>query len=119
MKEGIRKYMKWLLPILFIGYTFTVSLFEHTHIIDGVIIIHSHPFKSLPDAASHQHTVAQLQLFHFLTHFSAPEGAVHPLTLYLAFGLLGLLAVPMYIRNAAWQDKSGFSRRAPPAYLSY
>lgn len=111
--------MKWLLPILFTGYTFAVSLFEHTHIIDGVVIIHSHPFKSLPGAASHQHTVAQFQLFHFLSHFSAPEGAVHPLTLHIAFGLLGLLAIPLYVRNAVRQNKTGFSRRAPPAYFSY
>lgn len=109
--------MKWLLPILFIGYSFTISLFEHTHIIDGVIIVHSHPFKSLPDAANHQHSIAQLQLFHFLSHFSAPAGAVHSLTLRLAFGLLGLLAVPLYIRNIVRQDKTGFSRRAPPACL--
>lgn len=36
-----------LLPLLFLWYIGGISLFPHTHIIDGVAVVHSHPF---PDA---------------------------------------------------------------------
>ena len=73
-------FFKWLLPIIFIGYFSCVSLFEHAHIVNGVIIVHSHRVPS--DDATHQHSsTEELQLFHFLSHFDIQDGAIQSVTI--------------------------------------
>ena len=37
--------MKWFLPVLFISYMAGITLFTHSHVVNGVTIVHSHPFK--------------------------------------------------------------------------
>lgn len=36
-------FIHCFLPLLFIWYISGISLFPHTHIVDGVTIVHSHP----------------------------------------------------------------------------
>ena len=57
------------LLIIFTSYYVSVTYFPHTHIIDGITIVHSHPFKSLPDKnpAPHSHSQNALILIHFLS----------------------------------------------------
>ena len=43
--------MKWFLPLLFIAYLGGITLFTHSHVVNGVIISHSHPFKG-----EHEHS---------------------------------------------------------------
>lgn len=70
-----------MLPIFFIVYYGSVSLFMHVHIENGVTIVHSHPFKKT-DGGVHQHaSFAEIQLFHLLTAVDAQDGAVHALDL--------------------------------------
>lgn len=67
MRKFIREHIciKLLLPVLFIAYTGSISLFPHTHIVDGCRIVHSHPFQN-----GHEHedneaeTIQQLSIFH-------------------------------------------------------
>lgn len=61
--------MKFFLPLLFLTYWGGISLFNHSHVVNGVIIVHSHPFK-----ANHQHTPDQVETIFFsaimsLLHF--------------------------------------------------
>lgn len=37
---------KYLLLILFLGFFGSITFFSHAHIVDGVTIVHSHPYKS-------------------------------------------------------------------------
>lgn len=46
------KYIKWLLPVLFIAYYSSVSLFTHVHVEHGTTIVHAHPFKKTADGGS-------------------------------------------------------------------
>ncbi len=39
------KIMRWFLPVLFISYMAGITLFTHSHVVNGVTIVHSHPFK--------------------------------------------------------------------------
>lgn len=48
--------MKCFLPLLFIAYLGGITLFTHSHVVNGVIIVHSHPFKG-----QHEHTEVQLE----------------------------------------------------------
>ena len=62
------KYIKWLLPVLFIAYYSSVSLFTHVHVEHGTTIVHAHPFKKTADGTCHHHTsLAEIQLFHMLS----------------------------------------------------
>lgn len=114
MKDKMRKYMKWILPVIFIGYFSIVSLFEHTHIVDGVIVVHSHPYKTLPDGAAHHHPVTQLQFFYFLSHFVAGDGCVASLTVSFLLFLLFSYAVPLVSPGFISLPKGALQLRAPP-----
>lgn len=70
MKKEICNYMKWLFPLLFVGYFACISLFEHAHIVDGVIVVHSHATPGGNAAVPHQHrSQSEIFQFHFLSHF--------------------------------------------------
>lgn len=58
--------MKYFLPLLFLTYWGGVTLFTHSHVVNGVIIVHSHPFKT-----GHQHTESQAETIFFLDHYVA------------------------------------------------
>ena len=76
------KYIKWLLPVLFIAYYSSVSLFTHVHVEHGTTIVHAHPFKKTADGTCHHHTsLAEIQLFHMLSSIHVMDGAIHLLRL--------------------------------------
>jgi len=41
---------------LFVGYTGSITLFCHTHIVDKQLVTHSHPYSNVPDKGQHTHT---------------------------------------------------------------
>lgn len=51
--------MKWFLPVLFISYMAGITLFTHSHVVNGVTIVHSHPFKK---GGEHSHTTVEFQI---------------------------------------------------------
>lgn len=74
----MRKYLRVLLPLLFITYYSSVALFTHVHIEQGTTIVHAHPFASAGEEGSHHHgSLAEIQLFHQLSTIVAADGAVH------------------------------------------
>lgn len=56
---------KWVLLALFASYVIAISFFTHTHVINRITYVHSHPFK-MGEKAQHTHTENQLFL---LAHF--------------------------------------------------
>lgn len=52
MKRLYLNIMKWFLPVLFISYMAGITLFTHSHVVNGVTIVHSHPFKKGPSIAT-------------------------------------------------------------------
>ena len=102
MKRAMAKYMKWLLPALFIVYYVGVSLFVHVHVEYGTTIVHSHPFKQAADGSCHQHSsLSEIQLFHLLAlqfyvtpNYKIIENPVYPDHLLPVLGKLFLRAPP-------------------------
>lgn len=107
--------MKWLLPVIFIGYYGSISLFMHVHIEHGTTIVHSHPFKKAANGDCHHHaSLYEIQLFHYLTTVHVQDGAVHPLQ-------LNFYALPFYkiTETTVYSDplspiQGKISLRAPP-----
>lgn len=115
MKDVFPKYIKWFFPILFIGYFCCVSLFEHAHVVNGVIVVHSHASKNTPFKLPHQHqSNAEIQKFHFLSHFNAPDGAVCTLTIYFAHYFLGNITVPLVLPDYLSLAEATHFLRGPP-----
>ena len=68
--KWIQRFIKVILPIIFINYFICISFFTHTHIVNGVTIVHSHPYQSdSRDNPGHEHTGAELQLIQYLSTF--------------------------------------------------
>ena len=63
--DRLRKYLRILLPALFIAYLGCIIAFTHVHIVNGVTIVHSHPFHKTDDGRpDHEHGYAEFQLLH-------------------------------------------------------
>ena len=88
--------MKWFLPVLFISYMAGITLFTHSHVVNGVTIVHSHPFKK---GGEHSHTTVEFQLIHILDHTLVTDNGLTPLFVTSVLSLLCIfLASPQRMR---------------------
>ena len=53
------RHIAWLLLAAVLWYHCSLSLFYHTHTVDGVAVTHSHPYTGTPDAPRHAHSAVQ------------------------------------------------------------
>lgn len=94
MKRLLLTILRCFLPVLFVTYMASITFFAHAHVINGVTIVHSHPFKK---AASHHHSTLELQLVHLLSNFSADGSVSFTSLLFFIPFLLGVLSgAPQY-----------------------
>lgn len=89
MKQGCLKIMRWFLPVLFISYMAGITLFTHSHVVNGVTIVHSHPFKK---DSPHSHTTVEFQLIHLLNHVVTTGAGIFFLSLQFIACLLYTLS---------------------------
>ena len=74
--DKARKYLKVMLPVLFIMYMGCLIIFSHVHIVNGITIVHSHPFEKNADGTPKEnHNYAEFQLLHQLTHIQIEDAA--------------------------------------------
>ena len=116
MKRLYLSILKWFLPVLFISYMAGITLFTHSHVVNGVTIVHSHPFKK---GTKHEHMSVEFQLIHFLTHVQTTDAGIIPVfAAFTALLLCTLLWCPQRIGRHA-SCAGVVSLRAPPSpYLS-
>lgn len=70
LNKKVKEVIKIALPVLFIMYASCITFFTHTHIVNGVTIVHSHPYSTDDSGKpSHEHTGAEIQLIHNLSSF--------------------------------------------------
>ncbi|MGM9735144.1 MAG: hypothetical protein ACI3ZL_01905 [Candidatus Cryptobacteroides sp.] len=106
-------FIHCFLPLLFIWYISGITLFSHTHIVDGVRIVHSHPN---PDA-EHQDkdsfvTISMLSLFQTC---GTGEGVSLPLIATLDIsGSAPVMEIPLPFQRYCRY----FGLRAPPQTAS-
>ena len=73
-----KKLLGYFLLTLFCGYFASITFFSHTHIVDGVTIVHSHPYKSHSGNIpfNHNHSKEGFIFFHFTSHFKATASII-------------------------------------------
>ena len=99
VKRLLLNITRYFLPILFVSYLVSFTFFAHVHVVNGVTIVHSHPFKK---GAAHKH--------------STVDGAavVFALSLFIPFLLYLLLGRSPYAHyHCPYHGVVGL--RAPPA----
>jgi hypothetical protein len=70
MKNKIKKIISLFLLTLFVGYYGSVTLFFHTHVINGVTIVHSHIHaEKHHDTQNGGHTQQSITLIAQISHF--------------------------------------------------
>ena len=111
MKRLLLNITRYFLPILFVSYLVSFTFFAHVHVVNGVTIVHSHPFKK---GAAHKHSTVELLLIHFLSHLTADGAAVvFALSLFIPFLLYLLLGRSPYAHyHCPYHGVVGL--RAPP-----
>ena len=110
------KSLGFLLLILFLGYFGSITLFPHSHVVNGVTIVHSHPYKLVKGSGSPnlQHTDKAFLLIQLLSEFITAAFA----TLFVALVLRFLLfKVKVKSATVGYAQPGGYrndSLRAPP-----
>ena len=99
VKRLLLNITRYFLPILFVSYLVSFTFFAHVHVVNGVTIVHSHPFKK---GAAHKHSTVELLLIHFLSHLTADGAAVvFALSLFIPFLLYmeALLFISLWVKT--------------------
>ncbi|HRG13341.1 hypothetical protein [Macellibacteroides fermentans] len=112
------KYLKVVLPILFIGYLACIISFTHVHIVNGVTIVHSHPYnKQTNPPSDHQHTGQQLQLYQQFSSIQAEGDIYCSIQLTPTYVKETILLFPSVNNIFILSPTDAFNLRAPPSNL--
>ena len=93
MRQLYRNIIKFFLPVLFISYMAGITLFTHSHVVNGVTIVHSHPFKK---GTEHNHTTVEFQLLHLLNQVLVTDSGYY---LYLLFPFYHYYVFFLFVRK--------------------
>ena len=111
-----QKRLKWLFPLLFTLYVSNITLFTHSHIINNVRYVHSHPFK-IGDSPSHQHTTNELELLDRLFNSSFTSNILPDINLTSDISGKRFLYTDLYQQIHFIDPASSLQLRAPPILL--
>lgn len=111
MKKWCRHIPPLLLPLLFAAYMAGITLFTHSHVVNGVTLVHSHPFKK---SAQHSHSPEQYQLLDWLNHVAVTEFLLTPLLAAVALILLRTLRLLPLRAVCCTACPNAIHLRAPP-----
>lgn len=116
LKRGISKLFRLLLLVLFLGYYSGITLFPHTHIINGIAIVHSHPFNSGRgnNPSNLLHSGKELQLIHHLSEFFSTAASISFIVLIIKSLLVDDLGRSTKEGYAEQGGNRANSLRAPP-----
>lgn len=62
-------FFRFFFPILFILHLGGITLFNHSHVVNGVVIVHSHPYSG-----EHNHTEKAIETIFFLSEVVSLDG---------------------------------------------
>jgi hypothetical protein len=70
LKKPYKEFSGFLLLFIFCGYFGSTTFFPHTHIVDGVQVVHSHPYKSHKGdtPVNHNHSKQDYILIQFISN---------------------------------------------------
>jgi hypothetical protein len=71
LKKLINNISRYFFLILFLAFFGSTNFFNHTHIVDGDTIVHSHPYKKDKNGnPTHQHSTKGYLLIHIIKNFT-------------------------------------------------
>jgi len=119
MKENRTKaILKIILAIIFIGYACSISFFSHAHVVNGVTIVHSHPYLSDENGNSnHEHSGVELQLIQFLSIFFSTAFILFSFLLGLFSLKKRVFSIKRYFFLRQNTPKGLFRLRPPPVFV--
>ena len=114
------KTVNILLLTLFLGYYSSITFFTHSHIVNGVTIVHSHPYKSTgsSDQSGNAHSDKELLVIQFLSEYFTTAAVI----LFSAMIFRSLLyKILVHSAESGFLNISylSYTLRAPPALLRY
>ena len=113
--EKFRKYLRIALPALFIAYLGCLIAFTHVHIVNGVTIVHSHPYHKTDDGQpDHEHGYAEFQLLHQLSTIQISGAAFVSILLAAFVTSLFILRINQVFKYFLFRVGGKLSLRAPP-----
>jgi hypothetical protein len=115
LKKLSTEISKYFFLVLFIGFFGSITIFSHTHVVNGVTIVHSHPFKSDNKGNPlHSHSDKGYITIQLLSSFIFSSTLI-----YYTFGELAGVINKLSIRLKEQQVNDlyhyCYSLRAPPA----
>jgi hypothetical protein len=116
--EMIRKnknFAGWFFAILFALFFWSITLNVHIHVVDGVTVVHSHPYShgNRDGDANHSHSNNSYLLLHFLSNLiSVIVPVVFGLNIILNFVNKGYILKPVEINQNLF-NKEKFPRGPP------
>jgi hypothetical protein len=114
-KYRIRQIISTFFLILFVLYYINITFFEHTHIINGVTIVHSHFYgKNHTKTPTGGHTETEVTLIAINSLFLSFEDVLthFDITLFLVLCTIFLVSIHTYYTTGF---HNFFFLRAPPA----
>ena len=120
IKQGISKSFTLMLLILFLGYYGSITLFPHSHIVNGITIVHSHPYKqgNGSNSSNLPHTGKELLIIQVLSEFIS-TAVILAVTVFILRCLARDLSVRFTTVGYAEAGGNGNnSLRAPPIECS-
>lgn len=115
MKKDIPKNIqKWFFLVLFTAYVSGISLFTHTHVINHITYVHSHPYKK-GEQKQHTHTPKELHILELLYHTTITDDIVSDIDV-ADHSLPRVILSPNLFESVHLSVKKGNTLlRAPPA----
>ena len=104
--DRLRKYLRILLPALFIAYLGCIIAFTHVHIVNGVTIVHSH----------HEHGYAEFQLLHQLSVLQITGAAFVAILLAAFYSFIRNLSFAPVYPDYIVPFRGRRTLRAPPIF---
>lgn len=98
----------FLLALLF-SYKIAVTMFVHTHVVDGTMVAHSHPFTN----SNHNHSPSQVFAIGQLSTFNSDE-LVFAAEIKAYYNIVDEILVSRKVVPALESHLKGLSLRAPP-----
>ncbi|MCD7972650.1 MAG: hypothetical protein LUG18_08270 [Candidatus Azobacteroides sp.] len=95
------KYMRMIeiaLAAIFIIHLYSILFFSHTHFHEGKIIIHSHPYHSSEEGATHSHTQKEIELLYILSSVPVTAQIVFVYSFSFFRKQISTLLIPVYKR---------------------
>ncbi len=121
LKYFMGKSFRCLLLTLFLGYYSSITFFTHSHIINGVTIVHSHPFNSNKsgDTSTSPHNSKELVIIQLLSEFFTTF-----FVFYSAIRLFRALLykIPLLSTKEGYAEPGGYCTsplRAPPVEMLF